>query len=71
VRTWEATGRVDARLVTAIREALDAETHTSTGTRQDVVGSWTAPLPLTVARSTGEQVLESREPGLQDVAGSG
>ena len=28
VRAWEATGRVDARLVTAIRDAVDAETDT-------------------------------------------
>ena len=33
VRTWEATGRAAARLVAAIREVLDAETHASTGTR--------------------------------------
>jgi putative transposase len=33
VRLAEATGRADARLVAAIREAVDAETNTSTGTR--------------------------------------
>ena len=33
VRAWEATGRTDARLVAAIREVPDAETHASTGTR--------------------------------------
>lgn len=32
-REWAATGRVDARVVEAVREALDAETSTSTGTR--------------------------------------
>lgn len=32
-REREATGRVDARLVAAIREVVDAETDTSTGTR--------------------------------------
>lgn len=33
VRIHEATGRADARLVTAVRDAIDAETHISTGTR--------------------------------------
>ncbi|PZH09167.1 integrase [Streptomyces sp. NTH33] len=37
VRMSEATGRADARLVAAIREALDAETHTSTGTRSRLI----------------------------------
>jgi len=32
-RIWEATGRVDARLVAAVRELVEAETATSTGTR--------------------------------------
>lgn len=32
-RQVAVTGRADARLVAAVREALDAETHTSTGTR--------------------------------------
>jgi putative transposase len=36
-REWEATGRVDVRLVTAIREVIDAETDTSTGTRSRLV----------------------------------
>jgi putative transposase len=36
-RTWEATGRADARLVAAVQEALDAETHTSTGTRSRLI----------------------------------
>ena len=36
-RTWEATGRVDARLVTAVRELIDAETATSTGTRSRLI----------------------------------
>ena len=36
-RDWEATGRVDARLVTAIREVIDAETETSTGTRSRLI----------------------------------
>jgi putative transposase len=47
VRTWEATGRADARLVAAIREVLDAETHASTGTRsrliRRVVKAWRPP----------------------------
>jgi hypothetical protein len=38
VRTWLATGRADARLGTAIREALDAETHTVTGTHRGWYG---------------------------------
>ncbi|MFF5485731.1 Mu transposase C-terminal domain-containing protein [Streptomyces virginiae] len=37
VRITEATGRADARLVAVIREALDAETHTSTGTRSRLI----------------------------------
>ncbi len=37
VRAWEVTGRVDARLVAAIREVIDAETDTSTGTRSRVI----------------------------------
>jgi hypothetical protein len=56
VRDWEATGRADARLVTAIREALDAETNASTGTRsrlirrvtktlEDTYGTQVVPLP--------------------------
>ncbi len=56
VREWEATGRADARLVAAIREALDAETNVSTGTRsrlirrvvkslEDTYGPGTVPLP--------------------------
>lgn len=42
-----ATGRVDARLVAAIREVVGAETDTSTGTRSlrgvDATGAWTLP----------------------------
>ncbi|MEX5712943.1 integrase [Parafrankia sp. FMc6] len=37
VRTWEATGRADARLVAVIRELLDAETDVSTGTRSRLI----------------------------------
>ncbi len=36
-RTAEITGRADARLVAAIGEALDAETHESTGTRSRLI----------------------------------
>jgi hypothetical protein len=37
VRSWEATGRADVRLVAAIRAVLDAETHASTGTRSRLI----------------------------------
>jgi putative transposase len=37
VRTWEATGRVDARVVTAGREVIDAQIDVSTGTRGRVI----------------------------------
>ncbi|MFE3070215.1 Mu transposase C-terminal domain-containing protein [Streptomyces sp. NPDC059247] len=37
VRMPEATGRADARLVAAIHEALEAETHVSTGTRSRLI----------------------------------
>ncbi|MFD9725541.1 Mu transposase C-terminal domain-containing protein [Streptomyces sp. NPDC059072] len=37
VRMSEATGRADARLVAAVREAIDAETRTSTGTRSRLI----------------------------------
>jgi hypothetical protein len=36
-REWESTGRVDARVVTAVRDALAAETSTSTGTRSRLI----------------------------------
>ncbi|WP_338059536.1 Mu transposase C-terminal domain-containing protein [Streptomyces deccanensis] len=36
-QTWEATGRADARLVAAVQEALEAETHASTGTRSRLI----------------------------------
>ncbi|MEV0826354.1 Mu transposase C-terminal domain-containing protein [Nonomuraea rubra] len=55
-RAGETTGRADARLVAAIQEVLDAETHTSTGTRsrlirrvvktvEDTHGPGVVPLP--------------------------
>ena len=37
VRAGAATGRADARLVAAIREVIDAETDTSTGTRSRLI----------------------------------
>lgn len=37
VREYDATGRADARLVTAVRELVDAETDTSTGTRSRLI----------------------------------
>jgi len=37
VRTWDPGGRADARLVTAIRDVIDAQTGTSTGTRSRVI----------------------------------
>jgi transposase InsO family protein len=37
VRDYDATGRADARLVTAVRELVDAETDTSTGTRSRLI----------------------------------
>jgi transposase InsO family protein len=36
-RQWAVTGRADVRLVAAIREVLDDQTHTSTGTRSRVI----------------------------------
>jgi putative transposase len=37
VREWEATGRADARVVAAVREAIAAETGASTGTRSRLI----------------------------------
>ena len=37
VREWAVTGRTDARVVEAIREAIAAETSTSTGTRSRLI----------------------------------
>jgi hypothetical protein len=56
VRTWEATGRSDARLVAVARQVIDAETHVSTGTRgrlirrvvkavEEAYGKGEVPLP--------------------------
>ncbi|MFJ6385443.1 hypothetical protein ACIQI7_36250 [Kitasatospora sp. NPDC092039] len=37
VQEWEATGRADARLIEVIRQALDAETDVSAGTRSRLI----------------------------------
>ena len=66
VRAREATGRADARLVAVARQIIDAETHTSTGTRgrlirrvvkavEDSYGPGTVPLP---GRSTFYKLID-------------
>jgi hypothetical protein len=56
VRTWEVTGRADARVVAVARQVIDAETHVSTGTRgrlirrvvkmvEEAYGQGVVPLP--------------------------
>ena len=71
VRTWEATGRADARLVAAIREVLDAETHASTGTRSRLIrravkaveaahGPGVVPLP---SRNTFYKLIDALSAG--------
>lgn len=70
-RTWAATGRVDARLVDAVREVLGAETDTSTGTRSRLIrrviaqveavhGPGVVPLP---GRSTLYQLIDTLSAG--------
>lgn len=67
VREWAASGRADARLVTAIREVLDAETDISTGTRSRLIrrvskkleaehGAGVVPVP---ARSTLYRLIDA------------
>jgi len=67
VKVSEATGRVDARLVAVIRDLVDAETDTSTGTRSRLIrgvtkaveaayGPGVVPLP---GRSTFYTVIEA------------
>ena len=67
VRLGAATGRTDARLVAAIREVIDAETDTSTGTRSRLIrcvvktveatyGPGVVPLP---GRSTLYKVIDA------------
>ena len=62
-----ATGRADARLVAAIREVIDAETDTSTGTRSRLIrrvvktveatyGPGVVPLP---GRSTFYKLIDA------------
>jgi transposase InsO family protein len=71
VREWEVTGRADARLVAAVREAIDAETHTSTGTRsrlirrvvkslEETYGPGVVPLP---GRTTFYKLIEALSTG--------
>ena len=71
VRSWEATGRADARLVAAIREVLDAETHDSTGTRSRLIrrvvkavevtyGPGVVPLP---SRNTFYKLIDALSAG--------
>lgn len=66
-REWAATGRVDARLVSAIRAVLDEETDTSTGTRSRLIrrvtkkveadhGPGVVPLP---GRTTFYKVIDA------------
>ena len=71
VRLSEATGRADARLVAAIRQVVDAETDTSTGTRSRLIrrvvkaveatyGPGVVPLP---GRSTFYKVIDAVSSG--------
>ncbi|MEU8258654.1 Mu transposase C-terminal domain-containing protein [Micromonospora inaquosa] len=66
VREWEATGRVDARLVDALREVIAEQTNVSTGTRSRLIrravkrveelhGAGVVPLP---GRSTFYALVE-------------
>jgi transposase InsO family protein len=71
VRTWDATGLADARLVEVIRQVLDGETDTSTGTRgrlirrvvktvKEVHGPGVVPLP---GRTTFYKLLDALSTG--------
>ena len=71
VRTWEATGRADARLVAAARQVIEAETHASTGTRgrlirrvtkavEDAYGPGVVPLP---GRTTFYKLIDTLAAG--------
>src|SRR6266540_950421 len=71
VRSREATGRVDARLVAVARQVIEAETHASTGTRgrlirrvvkavEDVYGPGVVPLP---GRSTFYKLVDALSTG--------
>lgn len=70
-RDWAVTGRADVRLVTAIREVLDAETDTSTGTRSRLIrrvtkklesehGAGVVPLP---GRTTFYRLIDALATG--------
>ncbi|MFJ5820747.1 Mu transposase C-terminal domain-containing protein [Streptomyces microflavus] len=71
VREREATGQADARLIDVIRQAMDAETSASTGTRsrlirrvikmvEEVHGAGTVPLP---SRSTFYRLVDALSTG--------
>ncbi|MFF5830691.1 hypothetical protein ACF1D2_13090 [Streptomyces bacillaris] len=71
VRMSEATGRADARLVAVIREALEAETSASTGTRSRLIrrvvkmveaahGEGVVPLP---SRNTFYKLIDALSTG--------
>jgi len=71
VRTWEATGRADARLVAAARQVIETETHASTGTRgrlirrvtkavEDAYGPGVVPLP---GRTTFYKLIDTLAAG--------
>jgi putative transposase len=71
VRTWQATGRADARLVAAARQVIEAETHASTGTRgrlirrvtkavEDAYGPGVVPLP---GRTTFYKLIDTLAAG--------
>lgn len=71
VREWAVTGRADVRLVAAIREVVEAETATSTGTRSRLIrrvtkkleaehGAGVVPLP---SRSTFYQLIDALSMG--------
>jgi transposase InsO family protein len=57
-RAWEPTGRVDARLVAAVREVIDAETGTSTGTRSRLI--WRAVAKVEAEHGPGVVPLPGR-----------
>ncbi|MGO4649336.1 integrase [Nocardia sp. 2YAB30] len=70
-REWETTGRVDARVIEAVRAALAAETNSSTGTRSRLIrrvgkaldeayGPGVAPLP---GRTTFYKLIDTLSAG--------
>jgi putative transposase len=71
VRTWEVTGRADARLVEVIQQVVGGETDTSTGTRgrlirrvvktvEEVYGPGVVPLP---GRTTFYKLIDALSTG--------